>query len=104
MHSAPAKQVDMKVVDRLSAVSPGVDHRAEAVRQAMAAGNLRRDEVQVSYQFLVFGARFGQRANVSARHDHDMRGRLRIDVVKCASQIVLKDHLRRNLAGNNFAE
>jgi len=104
MHRSPAQQVNVKVVDGLPAVVAGIDDRSKAARQALTAGNARGNQVEISQQLLVFGVRFCQRSNVLTRYDEYVRRRLGIDVPERVSPIILKDLLRRDLAGHDFAE
>ena len=65
---------------------------------------LRRNQVEISQQILVFGVYLCQRTDVLTRNDQYMRWRLGIDVPERVRPIVFKDLLRRNLAGDDFAE
>jgi len=47
---------------------------------------------------------FVKRINVSARDDQNVNGRLRAQVIEGQAHVVLKDPLRRYLAGRYLAE
>src|SRR5580658_9111764 len=55
VHSPSAKQVDVKVVNCLTAIGPGVDHRPKSIRQPLAARNSGGDHMKMPQQGRVLG-------------------------------------------------
>ena len=83
----------MNMVDGLAAVVTGVDDRAVALSQSLAARNLGRHPMQMADQGTVILGRMPNRGNVFARNNQHMHRCLRVDVGKDVALIVLVDGL-----------
>lgn len=90
------KQVNMKMIHGLSAISAGVDDRAIAVVQMQSARQLSSYSVQVADKDVVGLSCLRQRGDMPSRNDQHMRRRLRVDVSKGNRLVILKQKLRRN--------
>jgi hypothetical protein len=101
---AAAQQVQMEMVDGLTAFHAGVRHDAVTLGEAFFAGDLRCDPEQMAEQVALAFAGLMDRANVFAGDDEDVDRRLRIDVGKGVDAIVLKDSGRRDFAPSDLAE
>jgi hypothetical protein len=104
MHGTAAQHVNVQMVDSLASIRAAVDDGAEALRQALALGETGGGLKQMAHERAVAGSDFGERCDVLARQDQQMRRRLRTNVGKRARQLILVHHLRWNLTGNNLAE
>src|SRR5713101_5603696 len=101
-HPSSGEQVEVQMKDDLSGFAPGVGHEAkirhaELSRESRGAcddlpqkGRIRSSVVQVLQVFL--------------RDQEDVRGRLRIDVLKSQDPIVFVDLLGRDLARHDLAK
>jgi hypothetical protein len=60
--------MDVKMVDYLTPIGPGIDHCAEFFPQSFAARNPGGNQMKIAQHFLVFGSGFCHRPNVFTRH------------------------------------
>lgn len=104
VHLASAEQVDVEVVDGLSAFRAGADHHSIAFAQPLLARNFGRHQQQPAQHRFIRRLRFGQRCQVLFRDHENMRGRFRLDVVEGEYEVVLANLLSRDRAGGDFAE
>ena len=104
MHLAAAEQMQMEVVDSLTAFRAGADDNAVALAEAMLARDGGGGGEQVSEKSHVARLRFGQGGQVLFRDYEDVLRRLWVDIVKGKDGVILEDFLRGNLAGDDFAE
>lgn len=81
-----------------------VEDRAISGGDAAFGRDLRGDEVQVADHRLVACSGFGERSEMLARDNQDVRGRLRIQILERHGLFVLMDKARRNLPGDDFTE
>ena len=94
----------MEVIDGLAAVVPGVDDSAIAFAEPFVAGDLSCDREEMTEQGRVMRSGFGERDQVFARGNEDVRGSLRIDVGEGVALVVLKDGCRWDGSLDDFAE
>jgi hypothetical protein len=104
MHLASAEEVDVEVVDRLSALGAGADDDSIAFAEALFARDCGSGEQEAAEQWLVGGLRFGQRCQVLFRDHQNVGGGLRLDVMEGENRVVFKDLFRGNAARDDFAE
>ena len=83
--------MEMKVPHRLSAVVSTVDDGAVAVAQSFLLGQLPGHHEQVPHQVRVLRIEVVERRDGLAGNDKDVRGRLRVDVPKGDTSIILVD-------------
>src|SRR5262245_23423694 len=76
-----AKHVEMEVIDLLSTVLAGVDHRPEAVVAARLARKFRHLEHHSSKHLPITGSAIGQRVDVRLRNQQEVYRRLGADIV-----------------------
>jgi hypothetical protein len=88
---AAAEQVDVEMIDGLSAVLAGVDHQAIARGQTLLAGDLGDGPQQVTEQLAIRRVGVIQRGDVFARCHQNMDGRLGVKVSEGVAQLVLVD-------------
>src|ERR1035437_2645751 len=101
---AAAEQVDVEMIDSLSAVRAGVDHQAIARGQTLLAGDLGDGPQQVTEQLAIRRVGVVQRGNVFARRHQHMDGRLGVKVGEGVAQLVLVDRLRGNASINDLTK
>src|SRR5207237_9609400 len=102
-HVPTAEQVDVQVVDALTAVLAGVDDGAVAglgypllTRYRHSQHHHAADEVRV--------VEIIQRPDVLFRDDQNVGGRLRIDVAEGEHLFVVHDHLRGDFPARDLTE
>lgn len=86
-----AEQVQMQMVDRLSAVFANVDHHPIACRKLLFARDLSDRPQQMAKQRAVFRSGLRQRSDVLARNHQQMHGRLRMNVRKSDALLIFID-------------
>ena len=97
--------MNMCVKNGLPAVAVRVYHNAiSCFGETLVPGDLRRGQKKVPERFPVRNLGFIQRFDMPARHDQDMRRRLRAYVVEGNALAVLEHLVRRNTSLNHFAE
>ena len=103
-HGSAAEQMQMQMVDGLSAVGAGVDDDAISASEACVAGYLRRLREQMPEEggVLFFGVCL--RGDVLPGNDQEMGGRLGIDIGEDDAAFVLILSIGRNSAGDDLAE
>lgn len=90
---------------RLAAVRVCVDHDAIAgIGKPLFTRDLSRRIKEMPERTFMFAGSFIQRRNVLARDDENVRRRLRAEVVKGDTNIVLVDLLRGNLARRDLTK
>jgi hypothetical protein len=103
-HCAPTKQMDVNVVDGLSAIFSGVDHGAIALGQPFGAGDFGGCPMEMADQSVVLLISVGNRRNMLARNNKDVDRGLRIDVGEGVALVVLVDGFGRNTSIDDPAE
>src|ERR1700677_2741712 len=83
--------MQMKMVDRLSAVGAGIDDDAITIGQSLFVSYLRRGPVQVAEQGALVLARIDHGRDVLARDDKDVDRGLGVDVGESVAQLILVD-------------
>jgi hypothetical protein len=104
VHLASAQQVDVEVIDGLSAFGAGADDDSIAFAEAQFAGDIGDGEQEAAEEGFVGGVRFGQRYQVLFRDHKNVRGGLRIYVMEGQNEVVLANLLSRDGACDDFAE
>ena len=94
--------MNVKVIDRLSAIGAGVDDGSEAVRQTKLFSHLAGNDEEMSQQGGITIRRVRQRPNPSLRDDQNVRGSLGVQVTKSECQFVFVDNVRRDLSINDL--
>lgn len=94
----------MKVIDGLLPVISTVEDRAVAVLQPFLFGQMLGYDEEVPDQRLVLFGDLVDGGDGLARHDKDVRGRLRVDIVKSDALIVFVHDIGRHVAINDFLE
>jgi hypothetical protein len=94
----------VKVVDGLASVPAGVDDHAVAIAEALGAGDPGRGLEQMAEQRRVLPARVRKRGEMPARSEQHVYRRLRIDVRKCVTLLVLVDGGRGDASLDDLAE
>jgi len=98
-----AENVKVEVLDGLTAVRVRVDDDAvSGVGDSLVPGDLRRKPHQISH--IDYVVRFIERRYMPSRDDQQMRRRLRIDVAKDDSFIILGNDVSGDLAAYDPAE
>jgi hypothetical protein len=92
------------MVDRLSAVSAGVDHGAIALRQSFGTRDLGSCPVKVADQGAMLLACMGNGRDVLTRNNEDVHRRLRIDVAEGVALLVLKYGVGRDASFDDPAK
>jgi hypothetical protein len=92
------------VLDGLAAFVAGVDDDAESFGEVGLGGEFVGGEEHVSKEGFVRGGGVGEGADVFARDDEQVRGRLRRDVGEGDDAVVFIDALGGNFSGGDFAE
>ena len=88
------------LVDRLSAILAVVDHQSVAIGEPQVLCHLARHDHQVAEQRRVIIRDVLHHRNRLLGDDEHMRGRLRVDVVKCEALVILIGYLGRDLLPN----
>ncbi len=94
----------MQVIDGLASVLPGVDDGAEALREALAGGELRCNGQHVPQQRSVLPRGVGERWEMLARDDEKVHRRLRGDVAEGDNLLIRVKELHRQLARSDAAK
>ncbi len=89
MHGSSAKQMQMQMINCLSAILTRIDHRAIAVAQPFLPSNFSGCIQQMAQQRLVFPRRLRQRCDVFARHHQHMHSGMRMNVGKGNAALIL---------------
>jgi len=103
-HQATTKQMDVNVVDGLSAIFAGIDHGAIALGQPFGAGYFGGCPMEMADQGVVLPISVGNRRNMLARNNEDVYGGMGIDVGKGVALVVLVDSLGWNASIDDPAE
>ena len=102
---ATAEQMHVQMKNGLPAVLVRVDNDAITVLvKTFFAGYSSAGQKQMTERFPVIFARLVERIEMLARHNQNVRRRLRADVVKSDAHIVFENSGRRNLARHNLAK
>src|SRR5260370_34642829 len=101
---AAAEEGQVKVKDRLARSAAAVQHRAVAFEELAFSRKLGGDQLQFAKDGLILGCRVGQRFEMFAWTNQDVRGRLRADVLKGEKIRIFVDNLGWNLLRCDFAE
>jgi hypothetical protein len=104
MHLPSSQQMQVKVIDGLSAVRAGVDHRAETVVEMLLVCNFAHCEQELSEQLGFGGGGLSERSEVSLGDDQDMHRRLRMDVGKREYSLVFVETRDRDCASSDLAK
>src|SRR5579883_839304 len=94
----------MQMKHGLAGAAPGVHNRAISPEQIAFASQLRGDHLNLAKHRLVSRRCLVQRFEMSARANENVRGRLRVNVLKRENIGVLVHQFRRNLLAADFAE
>src|SRR5450432_3363291 len=91
------------MIDRLPAIGIRIDdHTISGLGDSLALRQLRRQPRHLTDDQRIL--HIGERRDVRARNDDDVRRRLRIDVAEGDALRRLRDELRGNLAADDAAE
>jgi len=94
----------VNVINGLSAIHTGIDHRAVPIGQPLGSSNLCCCPVQVAQQFPVFLLRVRDGRNMQSRHNQDVHRRLGLQVRESVTVIILVNGFRRDGTVNDLAE
>lgn len=83
----------MNVIDGLTAVISGIDHRAISLGEALGPCDFRRSPVQVAEQFFVGLLSVSDRGDMFPWNDQNVDRRLGIEIGKSVALVVLVDGL-----------
>ena len=104
MHGSPAQQMQMQVIHRLAAVVAGVHDYAITGGEFFFARDLCYRPQQMAQQRGVFLARFRERNDVLARHNQQVNRRLRMNVRKGDTFLILVNTSRGNASIDDLAK
>ena len=90
--------------DALARVRAVVDDEAEAVGELELFREEMGDEEKMAYYDLIRGGHLADPRDEFLRHDDQVNGRLRLDVVEDDAEFVLVLDLRRDFAVDDFLE
>ena len=99
-----AEQMQMQMVDGLSAIGAGIDDEPIAVLQLFPSGNLRGCGDEMPQHGGVFGDGLFGGGQVLLRNDQQMVRSLWVEVGKGKDKIVLVDAFDGNGAGSDLAK
>ena len=95
--------MEVQVMDTLSGLLTNIGDNAVAV-QTQLLGDLGNDGEDVSYYSGVILGYFSHGGNMGLGDDQEVRGSLRIDVIKGKADLVLVDFVGRDLTFGDLAE
>jgi hypothetical protein len=98
------KDMQMKVVYRLSSIIARVDDDTVALIEMLSTSDLGGRSHQVSEQRSMLGKSLRLRSDVLFRNDKKMSGSLRINIRKAYTKLILIDPIGRNSTGNDSAK
>ena len=102
---ATAQQMHVDVIDYLASVPVHVEHRSvSGLSDTTLARNPGCNTYQPAGQSFISSFEVVQSPKVLPRHDHDVDGCLRIDILERNNQIVFVDTCRWQLTLDNLAE
>jgi hypothetical protein len=101
---AAAEEVEVEVIDGLSAVGAGVDDEAVAVGEMLVAGDLGGGGEEVAEEGRVGGGGVGGRGDVLFGNDEDVGGGLRVDVGEGEGEVVFVEAGDGDGGGGDLAE
>jgi hypothetical protein len=104
MHLPSSQQMQVKVIDGLSAVRAGVHHCAETVDEKLLVCNFVHCEQELSEQLGLGGGGLSKRSEVSLGDDQDMHRRLRMDVGKREHGFIFVETRDRDCAAGDLAK
>ena len=104
VHRTTAKQMDVEMVDGLTAVRAGVDDQAVAVGEVFGAGDFAGYLQEMAEDGFILWGRVGVAGDVIAGDDEDVRWRFGIDVVESEGSVVFVDLGGRDFSRSDFAE
>jgi len=104
MHLPSSQQMEVKVIDGLSAVRAGVDHHAKTVVEVLLVCNFAHCEQELSEQLRFGGGGLSERSEVSFGDDQDMHRRLRMDVGKREHVFVFVEARNRDHTAGDLTE
>ena len=97
--------MNMKVRDRLPAISPIIDYQAKSrILQTFRLRDLSRNKQQVAKQLFIILRGHGDPRNLLFGNDNDVCRSLQFDVVKRQAEIVLMHDAGGNFPGKNSGE
>ncbi len=96
---ASTQQMKMEMVDRLSAIIPGIDDDAISLVEVMLPGQLSSCSHQVPEQRFMLCNGLRLRCDMFLRDNEQMRRSLRIDIRKAYAELVLINTVRWYLSG-----
>ncbi len=100
-----SQHVQMQMNDRLSSVPAGVGHHPIARSgDPFLIGYLGRGLKETAQKGLIPRPGLAQGADMPFGDDQDMNRGLGVEVLEGQDLLILQDHLRRDLAGSDFAE
>ena len=105
--AATGQKMDVKMRHGLAGIAAMIDDEAEAFIPSLDAelfGDTARREQQGPERGLIFRHGLADTRDELLRHDEDVGGSLRIDVVEGRDEIVLIDERRGNLTVDDFLE
>lgn len=103
-HSASTQQMQMKMMDRLPAILPGIDNHAISLAQLLRPRQIGRSHQKMSQKRFMLGKCLGLRSKVLSGNDQQVNRSLGIDIRKRNAELVLIDTLCRDVTGENLAE
>jgi hypothetical protein len=100
----PTKQMQVKVINGLTAILAVVDYDTVSLSKMFFPGNLGGCPHEVAKESTLMRVGFTEGGDVLARHDEDVNRRFGINVGKGVGEFVLMNGCGWNLAFNNLAE
>jgi len=98
------REVDVNVINCLSAIRTGIDHGAISLRQPLGSCNFRCGPVQVAKQLPVFLLRVRDGSDMQSRDNEDVHRRLWLQVRESVAVIILIDGSRGDCTVYDLAE
>ena len=105
MHYAAAEDMYVQMKNRLAGARAGINHRAiTAVAKSRIVSQPGADPQEVTEQRFISLRSFIKRFNMTERNHEHVSGRLWVNILNGDAAIILMHELRRNCAGDDFAE
>ncbi len=100
----PTQNVQVRVIHRRASVIPRIYDYAVSLVQRVSASDPGCRSHEVSEQRSMLRKSFRLRGDVLLRNDEKMSGRLRVDIRKAYTELILIDPIGRDGTGNDFAK
>ena len=104
MHLPSSQQMQMQMIDSLSAVGAGVDHQAKTIVEMLQLSDFIRCEEEFAQKLSLSRGRMSERSEVLLGDDQDMHRCLWVDVREREHMVVLVEACDRDHTAGDLAE